>query len=169
MHGHVRTCMDLFIYSPIHRRSAVLGPRAQTILLCITASLSLSQIASAGSARDYLNEPIDSWLTLYNAVLLKTGRTYRLGAARTSSSSRSSLRGRWTFGAGGFSIVLPYALVESSSSSLQARANGLSDIGFLWQMNIFGGPRADARAVPLVYPRDVLQFSSLRRNAARCV
>lgn len=36
-------------------------------LLCVVAALSFSTIACAGSARDYLNAPIDSWLTTYNA------------------------------------------------------------------------------------------------------
>jgi hypothetical protein len=41
---------------------------------------------------------------------------------------------------GGLSVVLPYAFADVNSSSVQARTNGVSDIGFLWQMNIFGGP-----------------------------
>ena len=41
---------------------------------------------------------------------------------------------------GGLSIVLPYLYVESSSGSNRAAVNGVSDIGFLWQVNIFGGP-----------------------------
>jgi hypothetical protein len=36
-------------------------------LLCVAAVLSLSAIAKAGSARDYLNAPIGSWLTTYKA------------------------------------------------------------------------------------------------------
>ena len=41
---------------------------------------------------------------------------------------------------GGLSVVLPYVFAEVDSRSLQARTTGVSDIGFLWQMNIFGGP-----------------------------
>ena len=40
---------------------------------------------------------------------------------------------------GGVSIVLPYAFVDVNSGSFQTRTNGISDVGFLWQMNIFGG------------------------------
>jgi hemolysin activation/secretion protein len=36
-------------------------------LLCVAAVLQFSAIAKAGSARDYLNAPIGSWLTTYNA------------------------------------------------------------------------------------------------------
>ena len=41
---------------------------------------------------------------------------------------------------GGVSIVLPYAFIDTSAGPFRASANGASDIGFLWQMNIFGGP-----------------------------
>ena len=41
---------------------------------------------------------------------------------------------------GGLSLVLPYAFADTTSGTFQASTNGLSDVGFLWQMNIFGGP-----------------------------
>ena len=41
---------------------------------------------------------------------------------------------------GGFSIVLPYAFVDTSAGPFRASTSGVSDVGFLWQMNIFGGP-----------------------------
>ena len=41
---------------------------------------------------------------------------------------------------GGFSLVLPYALIDTSAGPFRASTNGVSDVGFLWQMNIFGGP-----------------------------
>jgi hypothetical protein len=42
--------------------------------------------------------------------------------------------------AGGLSIVVPYAFANTSSSTFQASTNGVSDVAFLWQINIFGGP-----------------------------
>jgi hypothetical protein len=36
-------------------------------LLCVAAAPWFSTIACAGSARDYLNAPIDAWFTTYNA------------------------------------------------------------------------------------------------------
>jgi hypothetical protein len=41
---------------------------------------------------------------------------------------------------GGLSVVLPYVFADTKSGTFQASTNGLSDVGFLWQMNIFGGP-----------------------------
>jgi hypothetical protein len=42
--------------------------------------------------------------------------------------------------AGGLSIVLPYAVANTSSSAFQGSTNGVSDVALLWQINIFGGP-----------------------------
>jgi hypothetical protein len=35
--------------------------------LCVAACLSFSTVARAGSARDYLNGPVDAWLFTYNS------------------------------------------------------------------------------------------------------
>jgi hypothetical protein len=111
------------------------------------ACLSFSTIALAGSARDYLNAPIDSWLTIYNAGY-STSVTPEDGTD-TSPGTRSNVFAQslvitrtMDFGGrtGGLSVVLPYAFVDTTSGSFQASTNGLSDVGFLWQMNIFGGP-----------------------------
>jgi hypothetical protein len=116
-------------------------------MLCVAAPLLFSTIACAGSARDYLNAPIDSWLTLYNTGY-STSVTPEDGLDITSSTRSNVLvqsvvitRTMDYWGrTGGLSIILPYAFVETSSGSFQASTNGFSDVGFLWQMNIFGGP-----------------------------
>ena len=116
-------------------------------MLCVAAPLPFSTIACAGSARDYLNAPIDSWLTLYNTGY-STSVTPEDGLDITSSTRSNVLvqsvvitRTMDYWGrTGGLSIILPYAFVETSSGSFQASTNGFSDVGFLWQMNIFGGP-----------------------------
>lgn len=38
------------------------------------------------------------------------------------------------------SVVLPYLYVESNSGSDRTAVQDVSDIDFLWQINIFGGP-----------------------------
>ena len=35
---------------------------------------------------------------------------------------------------------MPYAVANTSSSAFRAGTNGVSDVAFLWQVNIFGGP-----------------------------
>jgi hypothetical protein len=115
--------------------------------LFVALTLVYPTIARAGSARDYLNAPIDSWLARYDTGF-STSVTPEDG---TDISSRSRTNvflqsvtvtrtidfwGR----AGGFSVVMPYAFASTTSSAFQASTNGLSDVGFLWQINIFGGP-----------------------------
>ena len=121
--------------------------RLLAALPCGVALLSLSVTAHAGSARDYLNAPIDSWLTTYNAsysasVTPEDGTDV---SSRTSSNvfGQSVVITRtMDFGGrtGGLSVVLPYVFADTKSGNFQASTNGLSDVGFLWQMNIFGGP-----------------------------
>jgi hypothetical protein len=116
-------------------------------LLCVAAALSFSAIAKAGSARDYLNAPIDSWLTTYNASY--SASVTPEDGTNMSSSTRSNVFGQspvitrtmdYWGRTGSLSIVLPYVFADVNSISFQARTNGVSDIDFLWQMNIFGGP-----------------------------
>jgi len=141
------------------------------MVLCAAACPSFSTAAFAGSARDYLNAPVDAWLVMYNAGYV-TSVTPEDGtdiSSRTVSNAflQSVVLTRtmdfWGR-AGGLSIVLPYAVANTSSSAFQGSTNGVSDVALLWQINIFGGP---ARAIPLVCPADIFELPSLHRNAAR--
>jgi hypothetical protein len=101
----------------------------------------------AGSARDYLSAPIDTWLTFYNFGY-STSVTPEDGMDVTSSIRSNVLSqsvvvtrtmdywGR----TGGISVVLPYRSLNASSDVFQASNQGISDVAFLWQMNIFGAP-----------------------------
>src|SRR5271166_774600 len=116
-------------------------------LLGVAGSLALMTGAHAGSARDYLNAPVDTWLAIYNAgytsaVTPEDGDDLVPGA-RSNVFAQSLVLTRimdYWGRTGGVSIVLPYAFLDTSAGPFQASANGASDIGFLWQMNIFGGP-----------------------------
>ena len=119
----------------------------------------------AGSARDYLNAPIDSWLAFYNvgyaaSVTPEDGLdvTARI---RTNVVSQSLVLTRtmdYWGRTGGVSIVLPYLYVESSSSSDRTAVRGVSDVGFLWQMNIFGGPALSREAFASFVPQTFASF-----------
>ena len=121
--------------------------RSPLTLLCVAAAPLFSTIAWAGSARDCLNAPMDSWLITYNASY--SASVTPEDGTDISSRARSNVFGQsvvisrtmdfWGR-TGGLSVVLPYTFADVNSSSVQARTNGVSDIGFLWQMNIFGGP-----------------------------
>jgi hypothetical protein len=116
--------------------------------LCVAgAALASSSNAKAGSARDYLNAPIDSWLGFYNAgysasVTPEDGLDVS-SRIRTNVVSQSLVLTRTMDFAGrtaGMSIVLPYLYAESSFGSNSATVHGVTDVGFLLQTNIFGGP-----------------------------
>ena len=110
--------------------------------------MALLTAAHAGSARDYLNAPVDTWLAIYNAgytsaVTPEDGADLVPGI-RSNVFAQSLVLTRimdYWGRTGGVSIVLPYAFLDTSAGPFRASANGASDIGFLWQMNIFGGPR----------------------------
>lgn len=117
-------------------------------LLCGFAALTaFPGMGLAGSARDYLNAPVDTWLTFYNFGY-STSVTPEDGMDVTSSVLSNVLSqsvvvtrtmdywGR----TGGISVILPYRYVNASSDAFRASNQGISDLALLWQMNIFGGP-----------------------------
>ncbi len=122
--------------------------RVQAALLCGLVTLAAFPGAgSAGSARDYLNAPIDTWLTFYNFGYLTsvtpedgldvTSRVRSNVLAQSVVVTRTmDVRGR----TGGISVVLPYVYLNVNSDAFRASNHGFSDIGFLLQVNIFGGP-----------------------------
>jgi hypothetical protein len=67
---------------------------------------------------------------------------------------------------GGLSVVLPYVFADTKSETFQASTNGLSDVGFLWQMNIFGGPALTREQFQFLYSADLLKLSSFGDDAA---
>jgi hypothetical protein len=138
---------------------------AVAALYVVGAALSLPSDVLAGSARDYLNAPIDSWLGFYNvgyaaSVTPEDGLDIA-ARIRTNVLSQSLVLTRtmdYWGRTGGVSIVLPYLYVESSSSSDRTAVRGVSDIGFLWQMNIFGGPALSPAAFVSFVPQTFSSF-----------
>jgi hypothetical protein len=134
--------------------------------LCVAAAaLSLPRDAMAGSARDYLNAPIDSWFAIYNAgyaasVTPEDGLDVA-ARVRTNVALQSLVLTRtldfWGR-TGGVSLVVPYLYVDSSSGSGGAAVHGVSDIGFLWQINIFGGPALSREAFASFVPQTFASF-----------
>ena len=111
------------------------------------ALLAGPRAGSAGSARDYLNAPIDTWLTFYNfayssAVTPEEGLDVT-STARSNVLAQSLVATR-TFGVlgrtAGVSAILPYVFIDTDSAAFRASNNGVSDVGMLWQINLFGGP-----------------------------
>lgn len=127
--------------------------------------LSLPAIALGGSARDYLNAPIDSWLTFYNvgyatSVTPEDG-TDMASSVRANVLSQSIVITRtmnYWGRTGGLSVVMPHRYLEASSDDFRASGRGISDIGFLWQMNLFGAPALSREQFPRFVPQP---FSSV--------
>jgi hypothetical protein len=137
-------------------------------LIGIAGSLALLNDARAGSARDYLNAPVDTWLAIYNAsytsAVTPEDGTDTVPGTRSNVFAQSLVLTRimdsWGR-TGGVSIVLPYAFLDTSAGPFRASANGASDIGFLWQMNIFGGPALTREQFQSFIPQTFSSFHLL--------
>ena len=124
--------------------------------------------ARAGSARDYLNAPVDTWLLNYNAGYTRSvtpeDGTDTVPGVRSNVFAQSIVLTRimdfWGR-TGGVSLVLPYAFIDTSAGPFRASTNGFSDIGFLWQMNIFGGPALTREQFQFFIPQTFSSFHLL--------
>jgi hypothetical protein len=130
------------------------------------AAILWSAVAYAGSARDYLNAPVDTWFLNYNASyttsLTPEDGTDTVPGVRSNVFAQSVVLTRimnYWGRTGGLSIVLPYALIDTTAGPFRASTNGVSDVGFLWQMNIFGGPALTREEFRSFVPQT---FSSFR-------
>ena len=88
--------------------------------LSVAAVLWFGVTAHAGSARDYLNAPVDTWLLNYNAgyttSLTPEDGTDTVPGVRANVLAQSVVLTRimdYWGRTGGFSLVLPYALIDT--------------------------------------------------------
>ena len=148
------------------RRTKLFGLLAP--LFWVAGFLALSTGACAGSARDYLNAPVDTWLAIYNSsyttsVTPEDG-TDTVPGVRSNVFAQSLVLTRvmdYWGRTGGLSIVLPYAFIDTAAGPFRASTNGVSDIGFLWQMNIFGGPALTREQFQSFIPQTFSSFHLL--------
>lgn len=105
--------------------------------------------AAAGKARDYLNAPVNTWVTFYNLGYSNSvspatgGAEFGIADVTTDVTSQSlilsrilDVRGR----TGGLSLVLPYADIDVAAGPVEAGARGIGDIGLVAEVNLFGAP-----------------------------
>ncbi len=134
----------------------------------VAGSLALSTGAWAGSARDYLNAPVDTSLASYGAgyttsVTPEDG-TDTVPGIRSNVFAQSIVLTRvmdYWGRTGGLSIVLPYAFNDTAAGPFRANTNGVSDVGFLWQMNFFGGPALTREQFQSFIPQTFSSFHLL--------
>lgn len=134
----------------------------------VVAAILWPGIARAGSARDYLNAPVDTWLLTLNAsyttsVTPEDG-TDTIPGVRSNVFAQSVVLTRvmdFLGRTGGLSIVLPYAWIDTSAGPFRASTNGVSDVGFLFQMNIFGAPALTREEFRFFVPQTFSSFHLL--------
>jgi hypothetical protein len=159
--------------SPMQGGLASLGIVALRSLAILTVLVAFTDpSARAGSARDYLNAPVDTWLASYNAgysasVTPEDG-TETVPGVRADVFAQSLVLTRvMDFGGrtGGLSIVLPYAFIDTNAGPFRASANGFSDVGFLVQSNIFGAPALTREQFRSFVPQTFSSFHLLVTTA----
>jgi hypothetical protein len=129
---------------------------------------SASPIMAAGSARIYLNAPVDSWLVSlsggYSSLVTPEDGTDTVPGVRSDVAFQSLVVTRimnWWGRTSGVSLVLPYAFIDTAAGPFRASANGASDIGFLLQTNIFGGPALTREQFQSFVPQTFSSFHLL--------
>jgi hypothetical protein len=141
---------------------------ASALLAFLGVALFSSDAAAAGSARQYLNAPVDTWLVQYGAgysssVTPEDG-TDTIPGVRANVAVQSLVITRimdfWGR-TGGLSVVLPYAFIDTNAGPFRASTNGLSDLGFLFQTNIFGGPALTRELFQSFIPQTFSSFHLL--------
>lgn len=105
--------------------------------------------ALAGKARDYLNAPKDTWVTFYNAgystfvTPVEGGEDFGVPEIGSDVISQSVIITRvmdfWGH-TGGVSVIAPYLDLSLDAGGYDAQQNGLGDLSFAWEVNLFGAP-----------------------------
>jgi hypothetical protein len=114
------------------------GVAVAALLFGVAVLTAWPRMARAGSARDYLNAPIDTWLTFSNTGYSKSvtpGEGLDVTSrVRSDVFSQSVIVTRtldvWGR-TGGVSAIVPYVAVNAISPGSHLSNDGLSDIGFL--------------------------------------
>lgn len=105
--------------------------------------------ALAGKARDYLNAPVNTWVTFYNIALSNSvaavdgAAEFGITNVNTDITSQSLILSRIVDvggRTGGLSFVLPHADIDAAAGPFGAGDAGIGDIGIVAEVNVFGAP-----------------------------
>src|SRR6056297_2239288 len=105
--------------------------------------------AFAGKARDYLNAPVNTWVTFYNLGFSNSvapvdgAAEFGISNVTTVITSQSLIVSRIIDvggRTGGLSFVLPHADIDVAAGPFAAGESGIGDIGIVAEVNIFGAP-----------------------------
>jgi len=115
----------------------------------MTAVISGAPPALAGKARDYLNAPVNTWVTFYNlgfsnrVAPVDAAADFGITDVTTDITSQSLIVSRiLDVGGrtGGLSFVLPHADIDVAAGPFGAGEAGIGDVGIVAEVNIFGAP-----------------------------
>jgi len=105
--------------------------------------------ALAGKARDYLNAPVNTWVTFYNlgfsnrVASVEGAAEFGISNVTTDITSQSLILSRIIDvggRTGGLSFVLPHADIDVAAGPFATGESGIGDIGIVAEVNIFGAP-----------------------------
>ncbi len=155
--------MSIF-HDPIRWRAVAMTAAA------LAAALIASTSAVAGKARDYLNAPVNTWVTFYNLGFSNSdapvaeGADYGIAGLMTDVTSQSLILSRiLDLGGrtGGLSLVLPYADIDVAAGPFGGGASGIGDIGIVAEVNLFGAPALSREAFADWTPETFASFHLL--------
>ena len=122
---------------------------ARPLLPVATAALTAAPPAEAGKARDYLNAPKNTWASFlnfgwsYSLSPPRGGAEHGVSGVDTDVTSQSLILARMLdIGGrtGAVSVIMPRAGIESGAGAVRASNDGLGDVGFGAEVNLFGAP-----------------------------
>ena len=127
------------------------GPAGTPAALALAGALCVGDAgpAQAGKARDYLNAPKDTWISFVSLGYARSvspvvgGAEFGVAGIETDVVSQSLILSR-ILDVGGrtgaVSLILPRAGIEAAAGRFRASDDGLGDIGFGAEVNLFGAP-----------------------------
>lgn len=136
--------------------------------LCL--AIFFSTPAFAGKARDYLNAPVNTWVTFYNlgfsnrVAPVDGAADFGISDITTDITSQSLILSRiLDVGGrtGGLSFVLPHADIDVAAGPFGASETGFGDIGIVAEVNIFGAPALSKEAFQQWEPETFASFHLL--------
>jgi len=116
---------------------------------CLYLAIFFSTPAFAGKARDYLNAPVNTWVTFYNlgfsnrVAPVDGAAEFGISNVTTDITSQSLILSRiLDVGGrtGGLSFVLPHADIDVAAGPFATGEAGFGDVGIVAEVNIFGAP-----------------------------
>lgn len=140
------------------------------VVTTISAMMLFGSPVFAGKARDYLNAPVNTWVTFYNLGFSNSvapvdgAADFGISDITTDITSQSLILSRiLDVGGrtGGLSFVLPHADIDVAAGPFGASETGFGDIGIVAEVNIFGAPALSKEAFQQWEPETFASFHLL--------